>query len=81
MAQSIDHLIRETDKGVAIDLKRLFVYPDGHAHLTFKDDTNWPLNDPYQVMQVLGGELLRPMQKKAVASQRRKAAEKKTAKS
>jgi hypothetical protein len=71
MAHSIDHLIRETPKGVVIDLKRLFVYPDGHAHLTFKDDTNWPMNDPYEVMELLSG-LMRTMQKKANTSQRRK---------
>jgi hypothetical protein len=72
MAKPIDHLIRSTPKGVVIDLKRLFVYPDGHAHLTFKDDTNWPLNDPYEVMQAISGELLRPMQKRARAERRAK---------
>lgn len=71
MAHSIDHLIRETPKGVVIDLKRLFVYPDGHAHLTFKDDTNWPMNDPYEVMELLSG-LMRTMQKAANASARKK---------
>jgi hypothetical protein len=70
MAKPIDHLIRSTPKGVAIDLKRLFVYPDGHAHLTFKDDTNWPMNDPYQVVDILAGELLRPMHKRALAEAR-----------
>jgi hypothetical protein len=50
MAKSINHLIRETKpprgkgKGVAVELRRLFVYPDGHVHLTFKDRTNWPMN-------------------------------------
>lgn len=72
MAYSIDHLIRETPKGVVIDLKRLFVYPDGHAHLTFKDDTNWPMNDPYEAVEIIAGDLLRPLQKAAKASQRRK---------
>lgn len=70
MAKPIDHLIRETPKGVAIDLKRLFVYPDGHAHLTFKDDTNWPMNDPYEVIDIIAGELLRPVHKKARAKAR-----------
>lgn len=72
MAKPIDHLIRSTPKGVVIDLKRLFVYPDGHAHLTFKDDTNWPMNDPYEVVNILAGELLRPMQKRAQAEAREK---------
>jgi len=71
MPHSVDHLIRETPRGVVIDLKRLFVYPDGHAHLTFKDDTNWPMNDPYQVMEMLG-QLMRTLQKKADSTQRRK---------
>ena len=72
MAKPIDHLIRSTPKGVVIDLKRLFVYPDGHAHLTFKDDTNWPMNDPYEVISILSGELLRPMHKRARAEAREK---------
>jgi hypothetical protein len=37
-----DHLIRSTPNGVVIDLKRLFVYPDGHAHLTFADRRTGP---------------------------------------
>jgi hypothetical protein len=57
---------------VVIDLKRLFVYPDGHAHLTFKDDTNWPMNDPYEALEIIAGELLRPMQKRARAEARAK---------
>jgi hypothetical protein len=71
MPNPVDHLIRETPKGVVIDLKRLFVYPDGHAHLTFKDDTNWPMNDPYQAMESLS-KLMRQMQKRADATQRKK---------
>lgn len=72
MAKPIEHLIRSTPKGVVIDLKRLFVYPDGHAHLTFKDDTNWPMNDPYEAMEIISGELLRPMSKRARAQARAK---------
>ena len=74
MAKPIDHLIRNTPKGVVIDLKRLFIYPDGHAHLTFADDTNWPLNDPYQAVEIITGQLLRPMQKQANANAREKRA-------
>jgi hypothetical protein len=62
---SIDHLIRDTPKGVVVDLKRLFVYPDGHVHLTFKDNTNWPAADAYEAVQMISGDLLRQMQKKA----------------
>jgi hypothetical protein len=72
MAKSIEHLVRSTPKGVVVDLKRLFVYPDGHAHLTFKDDTNWPMNDPYEAMEIISGELLRPMYKRARAEARDK---------
>lgn len=72
MAKPIDYLIRSTPKGVVIDLKRLFVYPDGHAHLTFKDDTNWPMNDPYEVIDIIAGELLRPMHKRARAEARQR---------
>lgn len=72
MAKPIDHLIRSTPKGVVIDLKRLFVYPDGHVHLTFKDDTNWPMSDPYEAIEIISGELLRPMQKRARAEARAK---------
>jgi hypothetical protein len=72
MAKPIDHLIRSTPKGVVVDLKRLFVYPDGHAHLTFKDDTNWPMNDPYEVIDIIAGELLRPMHKRARSEARQR---------
>ena len=71
--RSIDHLIRDTPNGVVVDLKRLFVYPDGHIHLTFKDDTNWPANDAYEAVQMISGDLLRHMQKKATAKARLKA--------
>jgi hypothetical protein len=73
--KSIDHLVRNTPSGVVVDLKRLFVYPDGHIHLTFKDDTNWPANDPYEAIEIISGGLLRPMQKKARANARKKAKE------
>lgn len=73
--QPIDHLVRETPSGVVVDLKRLFVYPDGHIHLTFKDDTNWPAADAYEAIEIISGKLLRPMQKKAMANARRKARE------
>jgi hypothetical protein len=73
--RSIDHLIRDTPSGVVVDLKRLFVYPDGHIHLTFKDDTNWPANDAYEAIEMISGDLLRHMQKKATAKARRKAQE------
>jgi hypothetical protein len=58
-----------------VDLKRLFVYPDGHIHLTFKDDTNWPANDAYEAIEIISGKLLRPMQKKARANARTKVKE------
>jgi len=38
--------------------------------LTFKDDTNWPMNDPYQVVEIIVGELLHPMHKRAQAKAR-----------
>jgi hypothetical protein len=43
-----------TAKGVKVELKALYVYPDGHANLTFADGTNW-----------LVAKLLRPMQVQA----------------
>ena len=80
MAKSIDHLVEPTPKGVKIDLKTLYVYEDGHANLTFAkrdgEEVNWPMADPYEVVQILAGELLRPMQKRArvEARNRREAA-------
>ncbi len=41
------------------------MYPDGHANLTLADGTNWPMANPYEVMQIIIGWLLRPMQKRA----------------
>jgi hypothetical protein len=38
-----------TPKGVKVELKQLYVYPDGHANLVFKDNQeghgNWPMAD------------------------------------
>lgn len=65
MAKSIEHLIIDTPQGVRIDLKSLYVYPDGHANLMFSDGTNWPMADPYQVVTLMANGLLRPMQKRA----------------
>lgn len=65
MAHSIEHLITDTPKGVKVDLETLYVYPDGHANLTFADGTNWPMADPYEVVQIIAGGLLKPMQKRA----------------
>jgi hypothetical protein len=67
MPKSIVNLIQPTPSGVKLDLKRLYVYPDGHANLIFADGTNWPLADPYEVVQLLASDLLRPMQKAANA--------------
>lgn len=57
--------IEDTPNGVKVALKALYVYPDGHANLTFADGTNWPLADEYEVVHWLTGNLLRPMQKQA----------------
>jgi hypothetical protein len=57
--------IEPTRSGVKVELKTLYVYPDGHANLTFADGTNWPLADEYEVVQWLTGKLLRPMQMQA----------------
>jgi hypothetical protein len=70
--ESIDRLIQSSGTGVKAKLKDLYVYPDGHANLTFADGTNWPLADQYEVVQGLAG-LLRRMQKAATAQARKKA--------
>jgi hypothetical protein len=57
--------IEDTPSGVKVALKALYVYPDGHANLTFADGTNWPLNDEYELIGYLANALLRPMQKRA----------------
>jgi hypothetical protein len=65
MPKSIDHLIVPTPKGVKIELKTLYVYPDGHINLEFADGINWPLADEYEVVGILSLELLRKLQKAA----------------
>lgn len=72
MAKSIDHRIANTDTGVKIELGTLYVYPDGHANLTFPktdDDPqiNWPIADQYEAMSMFAGDLMRTMQKRANA--------------
>lgn len=67
---SIDSLIQSSGTGVKTRLKDLYIYPDGHANLTFADGTNWPLADQYEVMQAVAG-LLRRMQRAANAQAKR----------
>lgn len=72
MAKSIDHRIADTRTGVKIELGTLYVYPDGHANLTFPktaDDheINWPIADEYEAMSMLSSDLMRKMQKRANA--------------
>ena len=76
MAHSIDDHIAETDTGVKIELGTLYVYPDGHANLTFPKQNgqrqmNWPIADEYEAMQMLAGDLMRRMQKAANAKGRK----------
>lgn len=55
--------IHRTPKGARIDLKCLYVYPDGHANLVFADGTNWPLADELETVEWLITRLLQPMLK------------------
>jgi hypothetical protein len=64
MATPIDHLIEKTPRGVKIRLDTLYVYPDGHANLTFSDGTNWPMANPYEIVDIIVEELLTPMQRR-----------------
>lgn len=63
--KSVDHLISPTPTGAKVDLRALYIYPDGHANLVFADGTNQPLADQYDVVRYLTGHLLRPMEKMA----------------
>jgi hypothetical protein len=65
MPKPITDLIQPTPSGVKIELKSLYVYADGHANLVFGDNTNWPLADEYEAVELISGKLLRPMQKAA----------------
>jgi hypothetical protein len=57
--------IEDTPNGVKVALKGLYVYPDGHANLTFADGTNWPLADEYEVDGVPVGPPAPPDAKRA----------------
>lgn len=74
MAHDIDHLVVSTPKGVKINLGSLYVYEDGHANLTFRDDKNidWPMNDGLEIVSILVNDLIRPMHKRAKREQRAK---------
>ena len=65
MAKTIDPLIEETPKGVKVELKRLYVYPDGAAFLVFADGTEWPMEDGVELLGCLANGLLKPMYRKA----------------
>lgn len=53
--------IRATEKGSAIDLKTIYVYPDGHANLVFADGANWPFESLDQMLGELRSKLLDEM--------------------
>lgn len=62
-ASTNDVHIHHTDKGVRVDLGKLYLYPDGHANLTFPPtsgaaEINVPLADELELMS----ELLRLVQ-------------------
>jgi hypothetical protein len=72
MASFKDVPIVETPKGVRVSLGKLYVYPDGHANLTFapvpeKDfaGLNLPLTNAVDVLHELVG-LVREMQSEIV---------------
>ena len=57
MASSKDVPIRSTPKGVRVSLGKLYMYPDGHANLTFDavpdagfDGLNLPLTNAVDVL-------------------------------
>ena len=57
MASAHDVRITETPKGVRVRLGDLYMYPDGHANLTFRavpevgaEQLNMPLTDPTDVI-------------------------------
>lgn len=62
---SIAQLVQRTPSRLKIGLKSLYIdgpspkHPYGHANLVFPDDTNWPMNDPYEVVELVSGQLLR----------------------
>jgi hypothetical protein len=62
-----DECIHDTPKGVKVDLKAAYVYPDGKAYLLFPDEeeTQWPMADQYEVGTIVLGELFRPLLKRA----------------
>jgi hypothetical protein len=70
MAASISDVhIHHTPKGVRVDLGKIYVYPDGHANLTFPStsetaELNLPLIDDLDLISELT-KLLRRMNREA----------------
>jgi hypothetical protein len=60
---------RITDNGAVTDLKNLYVYPDGHANLTFDDGKNWPCADGMEVVEAIT-YIFREMQREAKKAHR-----------
>jgi len=72
MASAKDVPIVETPKGVKVSLGKLYLYPDGHANLTFDpvpeknfSGLNLPLTNAVDVLHELAG-LVKEMQDKVV---------------
>ncbi len=60
MASANDVHIHHTDSGVRVNLGKLYLYPDGHANLTFpaapeggQPELNMPLTDELDVVDEL----------------------------
>jgi hypothetical protein len=60
MASANDVHIQHTGSGVRVNLGKLYLYPDGHANLTFpatpeggQSDLNMPLTDELDVVNEL----------------------------
>ena len=65
MAKSIERNVHSTPSGIRVDLKTLYIYPDGHSNLVFRDDTNWPLADELQFADHALFHLFRPLLEQA----------------
>lgn len=72
MASAADVAIVQTPKGIRVSLGKLYMYPDGHANLTFPaipekgvGEINLPLTNPIDVV-VEFADLVRRMQNEIV---------------
>jgi hypothetical protein len=62
--------VTPTEKGVRVDLRAIYAYPDGHFNFVFGDGTNQPLEDALEATTWFGENVVRQAGRRAKEAHR-----------